>query len=193
MKKTKILLVAVTVSMVLLATACGGGQQAAPAAPEPTLAPPPVQVQAPTQAPAPPAQSFAPVCQTTTSSCAAPDVKENEPTETYCVKKIPYVNFLIPEGTTFEVLDKSGDYSCADSGTIVDGKHVLTCTGKQLYTFELKLTNSSCGGSNLVTGTGQCQDGYGFDAAQGCCAPVTAGGGGSTVIRVNMGACPLPQ
>jgi len=41
-----------------------------------------------------------------------------------------------------------------------------------------------------VTGTGQCPDGYGYDATQVCCAPVNASVGGSTTIKVNMGGCP---
>jgi hypothetical protein len=107
------------------------------------------------------------------------------------VKKIPYTNISVPDGTTFEVLDKSGDYICVDSGTFDNaGKRVITCHGKQLFKFDLKLTNPACGGGNLAIGTGQCQDGYGFDAAQNCCAPATGDAAGSTTITVNLGACP---
>jgi hypothetical protein len=111
------------------------------------------------------------------------------------VKKIPYTNIVVDPGTTFEVLDKSGDFSCADSGQKTDaGRTILTCTGKELYAFDLKLTNPACSTSNLATGTGQCQEGYGFDAAQGCCAPITTDlTAGSVTIKVNLRACPLPQ
>ena len=143
----------------------------------------------PTQQPAT-AQVFAPACQTTTS-CTAPAVAEVniEPDKTYCVKKIPYQNILIPPGITFEVLDTSGEFKCQDSGTVVDGKVVLTCTGKQLWAYELKLINSACNASTLVTGTGQCQEGLGYNAAQNCCAPLTSGDSGSVIIKVNLGAC----
>ena len=55
----------------------------------------------------------------------------------------------------------------------MDGKNVITCTGKELWTYELKLTNSACAANALATGTGQCQEGLGYDAAQNCCAPLT--------------------
>ena len=113
MKKTTFILLATTVFVVLFASACGGS-----AAPATQAAPPPVEV-VPTEAPpvvapataqqpAPPAQGFAPACQAATS-CAAPAVEEmdTEVTKTYCVKKIPYQNILVPPGTTFEVLDTS--------------------------------------------------------------------------------------
>ena len=111
----------------------------------------------------------------------------------YCVEKIPYQNIAIAPGTTFESLDPTGEFKCQDSGTVVDGKNIITCTGKQLTAYQLKFTNSSCGASALATGTGQCQEGQGYDAAQNCCAPLTDTSAGSVTIKVNMGACPLPQ
>jgi len=198
MKSTKFMFFALVVLAALILTACGA--PAAPtAAPIPTQPPPPTAVvEVPTQEAAPtdaPTQAFAPVCQSTSASCKAPDVQDTVAAETYCVKKIPYTNISVEPGTTFEVLDKSGDFSCADSGQkSSDGKTVLTCTGKELYAFDLKLANPACTASTLVTGTGQCQEGFGFDAAQGCCAPVTSDtSAGSVTIRVNLGGCPLPQ
>jgi hypothetical protein len=194
MKKTTYLLLAMTVFMALFASACG-----ASAPPATQVAPPPVEV-APTQAPpaAPvdqqpaPAQSFAPACQAV-DSCAAPALKDSEPSDTYCVQKIPYQNFSVEPGTTFESLDPKGELKCQDSGTVVDGKNIITCTSKELWTYELKFTNASCSAAALTTGTGQCQEGLGYDAAQNCCAPLTGGDGGSVTIKVNMGACPLPM
>jgi hypothetical protein len=194
MKKTTYLLLAVTVFVVMFASACGG------AAPATQVAPPPVEVVptqapaevAPTAAPEQPAatvQTFAPACQAATS-CAAPDVKDVEASNTFCVEKIPYTNINVMPGTTFESLDPSGELKCQDSGTVVDGKNVITCTGKQLWTYELKFTNSACAANSLTTGTGQCQDGLGYDAAQNCCAPLAATGAGSVTVKVNMGACP---
>ena len=194
MKKTTYLLLAMTVFVVLFASACG-----ASTTPVTQTAPPPVEivptatipdnVVVPTQEPAT-AQVFAPACQTNTS-CAAPAVTEVDikPDKTYCVKKVPYQNVLVPPGTTFEVLDTSGDFKCKDSGTVVDGKTVLTCTGKQLWTYKLKLTNPACSTSALTTGTGQCQEGLGYNVAQNCCAPLTGGDSGTVTIKVNLGAC----
>jgi len=198
MKTMKYVLFSLALLLALMLSACG--TPAAPtAAPIPTQPPPPTAVvEVPTQEPPPaeaPTQAFAPVCQNTSTSCTAPDVQDTIASETYCVKKIPYTNISVEPGTTFEVLDTSGDFSCADSGQkSADGKTILTCTGKELYAFDLKLTNPACTGSTLTTGTGQCQEGFGFDAAQGCCAPVASNANaGSVTIKVNLGGCPLPQ
>jgi hypothetical protein len=196
MRKTTHLLLATTVFMVLFASACSGS-----AAPATQVVQPPVEVVS-TQAlpevvatveqPVATAQTFAPACQAATS-CAAPDVKDTEAASTYCVEKIPYQNISVMPGTTFESLDPKGELKCQDSGTVVDGKNIITCTSKELWTYELKFTNSACSANALATGTGQCQDGLGYDAAQNCCAPLAAADTGSVTIKVNMGACPLPQ
>lgn len=197
MNKTTYLLLAMTVIVVMFASACG-----APAAPTTQAAQPPVEV-APTQVPPVEAaptqplatvQSFAPACQAA-ASCAAPDVKDTVASETFCVEKIPYQNISVEPGTTFESLDPNGELKCQDSGTVVDGKSIITCTAKELWTYEkqLKFTNSACAAGALVTDSSQCQAGLGYDAAQNCCAPVTSGDAGSTTITVNMGACPGPQ
>lgn len=130
-----------------------------------------------------------PICQAS-ETCQAFDA-EQIPLD--CVKKIPYTNVLVPPGTKFEVVDKSGDFTCIDTGLVVNGKEVLTCHGKQLYSFELSLTNASCGASPLATGTGKCQDGYGYDVAQKCCTAIPSGTDGSITVRVNLGACPVPN
>jgi len=196
MKKTNFILLVIPIVLAVFASACGS--LAVPrVSPVLTKLPPPTaSVKVPSQQVAlskSPNQAFAPSCQNSASSCAAPDVQNVDTLNTYCVEKIPYTNILVDPGTTFEVLDKSGKYSCANSGQKIDGKIVLTCTGKQLFSFNLKLTNPACSGGNLVTGTGQCQEGFGFDATQGCCAPITGNGAGSVTIKVNLGACPLPQ
>lgn len=195
MKKTTCFFLTISAFVVLFASACSVS-----AAPVTQTVPPPVEIVptatalvnivVPTQQPAATEQVFAPACQATTS-CTAPAVAEMDikPDKTYCVKKIPYQNVLVPPGTTFEVLDTSGEFTCKDSGTVVDGKVVLTCTGKQLWTYELKLINPACSVKTLVTGTGQCQEGFGYDAAQNCCAPLSSSDAGSVIIKVNIGAC----
>ncbi|MBK9209641.1 MAG: hypothetical protein IPL71_15600 [Anaerolineales bacterium] len=196
MKKTTYLLLATTIFVVVFASACGGSAapatQAAPPVDVPTQSAPeaaPVDAVAPTTAPA---QTFAPACQAA-ASCAAPAVTDTVASDTFCVEKVPYQNISVEPGTTFESLDTSGELKCQDSGTVVDGKSVITCSGKELWTYELKFTNSACAAGALTTGTGQCQDGLGYDAAQNCCAPLTGGDAGSTIIKVNIGACPLPH
>lgn len=197
MKRSTFILAAMTVFVVLIASACGTP------APVEQAAPPPVQ-SAPTQAPpvqAPPpteqsvpAQTFAPACQAATT-CTAPALTDKPAFETYCVQKVPYQNIMAPAGTIFEPLPKSGDPEffplvCADSGTVVGGLNVFSCRGAELWTYDLKVTNPACGGGSLQTGTSQCQAGQGYDAANNCCAPLTGGESGSVIIKVNMGACP---
>ncbi len=131
----------------------------------------------------------APVCQASLT-CAALDAEQ---IPLSCVKKVPYTNVLVPQGTTFEVVDQSGDFLCLDTGVLVNGKEVLTCHGTPLYSFQLRLTNAACSEATLAVGTGQCDDGFGYDAEQKCCAPVSNGSAGSTIVTVNLGACPVPN
>ena len=191
MKKTTYFLLAMTVFVVMFASACGSSAAPATQAAQPPVeVAPPVEAVAPTQ-PLATAQSFAPACQA--ASCAAPAVTDTVASETYCVQKIPYQNISVEPGTTFESLDPKGELKCQDSGTVVKGKNIITCTSKELWTYELKFTNSACAAGALATDSGQCQEGLGYDAAQNCCAPLTGGDAGSVTIKVNMGACPLPQ
>jgi hypothetical protein len=190
MKKVNYLLLAITIFVVLFASACGST-----AAPAPQAVQPPAQVAPAVVAPVEAAatvQTFAPACQAA-ATCAAPVVPDTIALDTFCVEKIPYENISLDPGTTFEVLDPKGELKCRDSGTIVDGKKVITCTSKQLWTYDLKLTNTACSAGALTAGASQCQAGLGYDAAQNCCAPLTGAGDGSVIIKVNMGACPDPH
>jgi hypothetical protein len=200
MNKTKYVLMAMTLFVVLFASACGGSaapaEQSAPPAVEsvPTQAPPPAEVVQPTQESAP-AQAFAPACQAT-ASCTPLTLTDKPAYETYCVRKVPYQNFLVPPGTIFEPLPKAGDpefypLQCADSGTTQDGLSFYSCFGQELWTYDLKVTNPACAGSTLQAGTTQCEAGLGYDAANNCCAPMAGGDAGSVIIKVNMGGCPI--
>ena len=195
MIRTPIILVAVTILVVLLGAACSAPPQAptiTPSIPQsaggPTAglptSPPSIQ---PTAGGAAVAQ--APVCQAS-NSCEALNAEQ---IQLDCVKKVPYTNVLVPPGSTFEVVDKTGAFICNDTGVVVNGKKVVICHGKELYTFDLKLTNPSCDSAALATGTGQCQEGYGFDPAQQCCSLITTGSTSSTTVKVQLAACPLPN
>lgn len=151
MKKTTHILMLTAIFVVILATACSTpaapATQAAPVQEQPVV---PADTQA---APVESAPSAAPV--EPAGQLVFPDTVA---AETYCVTKIPYQNLLLDPGITFESQDPSGELKCADSGTDVDGKNVITCTGKELWTYELKLTDTA--------------------------------NSSSTVIKVNIGACP---
>lgn len=157
MKKTNSILMLTAVFVVIFAAACStpaapATQAAAPAAEQPAVQQPVVEQPAVQQ----PAVEQPAVEQ----PAAAPLVlKDTVAAETYCVQKIPYQNILLDPGTTFESLDSKGELKCSDSGTVVDGKNVITCTGKELWTYELKITSEA----------------------------------GSGVMKVNIGACPLPS
>ena len=158
MRNTPYLLFATILLVIILGAACSSAPQptTAPSVPQNVVDTPIPQATAAPNIPSPASSgggSLAPLCQGN-ASCLAPTVEEHE---VDCVKKIPYTNVSVPPGTTFEVLDKSGNFSCADSGMVVKGKEVLTCHGTQLLSFDLKLTNPACGGASLTTGTGQCQ------------------------------------
>jgi hypothetical protein len=205
MRKIPSLTVAAVVLVFVVAEACspaatapqGPAAESLPTQP-PTIAP--ATSEPANQAPVPaaptpnagsqpsPAAQLAPLCETA-NACPAVSPEQHE---IGCVEKIPYTNVLVPPNTQFEVMDKSGDFNCRDSGTTVDGKTVLTCYGKQLYSFDLKLTGAACGGS-LNANSDQCQQGYGYDSAQQCCAPLQAGESGSSTVHVDLGACPLPR
>jgi hypothetical protein len=199
MKKTPFYLMAMTVLMVLFASACGqpaapATQAAAPVAQAPATQAPVANTTAPTQPPVA-APALAPAC-TGAGSCQAPAFTDKASVDTYCVKKIPYQNLMAPAGTVFEPLPKSSDPKfyplvCADSGTVVNGLHVFSCHGAELWSYDLKITNPACSASALQAGTTQCAQGQGYDAANKCCSPITTGGAGSVTIKVNMGACPL--
>jgi len=203
MHKKAFSLIAVTLLVLMAAAACspagtGSAQPASGSANQPVAPPPVATANQPAVAAQPTSDTanqpsasaaLAPVCQSA-NTCQAP---ASQQIAIGCVDKIPYTNVLVPPATQYEVVDKSGDFNCSDSGTVVDGKTVLTCHGKELYSFDLKLTGSACGSANLTTGTGQCQEGYGYDSGQQCCAPLAADTAGSSTVQINLGGCPLPR
>lgn len=185
------------VAAIFLVSACGG---TAPPQPAPVVQqPPPAPVEPvePVQPPepAPTVQSqpqYAPYCETAPSGCEAPTVKMLD--NKYCVKKVPYAIMSVPAGTTYESLDE--DLGCVDQ-LHSDGDLRITChsvTSKQLWSYDIKVCNSTCSAPSLQTGTGQCPDDYGYDSTNNCCAvSSTEGEGGCITYTVDLGACPEPS
>jgi hypothetical protein len=199
MKKSLYTLSLITMFTIVFASACGR----APVAPVSTPAPvventptqaPTIEVQPPTATQeSAPTQAFAPACQAA-SSCSAPVVKEKGPDESICIEKIPWQNFLVPEGTVFEYQPKAGDPKlypliCKPTGLKQDGMIFIGCHGAQLQQYNVKASNPSCGSNTLQTGTTSCADGQGYDATNNCCAPLTTGDAGSVIVKVNLGYC----
>ena len=111
----------------------------------------------------------------------------------YCVEKVPYVLLSVPPGTTYESMDP--DLECKDQLNS-DGTLRVTChsiTNKELISYDLKLCSGACSAPALQTGTGQCPEGYGFDAANQCCAaPAPASSDGCTTYKIDIRTCPNP-
>jgi len=196
MKTARTLLVFLVAAIFLL-TACGGAAPAepAPAAEQPVAAEPPTAEPAPPTEPPPPEPTepqYAPFCVAAPAGCEAPAVEMLD--NKYCIEKVPYAIMSVPAGTTYESLDP--DLDCVDQ-LHGDGSLRVTChsvTSKQLWSYDLKVCNSACAAPALQVGTGQCPDGYGFDAASQCCAaPSPASGDGCTTYTVELGACADPQ
>jgi len=174
MRNARIFIVLAACAAILL-TACGGG---AAAAEEPA----PIEAQ---QA----EPQYAPFCETASSGCEKPTVEMLD--NKYCVEKKPYAIMSVPAGSTYESLNP--DMVCVDQ-MHSDGSLRVTCssaTNKELWSYDLKVCNSACSAPALQIGTGQCQDGYGYDPINQCCTQPPAGGDdGCTIYRVDIGGCP---
>ena len=118
-------------------------------------------------------KAVAPYCQTssyipsgspqTTGTCQLPqaDVRGN-----YCASKSGYTTVRISQDAVYQVASK--DYSCTDA--VVNGERILTCTGPDNSSGEVKVCNSSCSGAPSQTGaTVACDPGYALDSSSGAC------------------------
>ena len=174
MKNARILISLAVIAGALL-TACGGGAADAP------VEPAAVEEQAQPE--------YSPFCQAAPTGCEAPTVTMLD--NKYCVEKKPFAIMSVPAGTTYEPLDP--DLICVEQ-MHSDGNLRVTChsdSDKELWSYDLKVCNSACSAPALQMGTGQCPDGYGYDAANMCCAQPSSGGEeGCTIYRVDIGACP---
>jgi hypothetical protein len=131
MKKTNAILMLTAVFVVIFAAACStpapATQAAAPAVEQPVQEQPVVPANTEV-APAAPVEN--PAAEAPASSGGTFEYPDTIASETYCEQKIPYQNLLMDQGITFEPQDPKGELKCADSGTEVDGKNVITCTAK---------------------------------------------------------------
>jgi len=202
MKNAKILSIFITITTLLL-TACGLPAQAAE--PPPVVEPPPenepiesppTEVQAEPSEPAEPTEPaatteprYAPFCEAVAANgCEAPKVTMIDPK--YCVDKVPYVIISVLPGTTFESsdLDLLCNQEMHNDGNLRIACHSLS--GKDSWSYDLKLCNSACTTPALQMENGQCPEGYGFDTANMCCAtPAPASADGCTTFQVDLRVC----
>jgi serine/threonine protein kinase len=132
---------------------------------------------------APTEPQFAPICQDAPAICEAPNA---DVLDKFCTNKVPYTLLAFPEGTTFEVV--TSGFTCTDEG-VRDGNQVISCTGQELVSFDLKVCNSACNTTETVSTGGQCPDGYGYDSGGQCCTAIPAPDSGCTVIKVDLRGC----
>jgi hypothetical protein len=121
---------------------------------------------------------FAPACAAGVM-IPSPAVRE---TNKACVRKVPYTAISIPEGAKFESL--SPDMSCAEESTS-GGKTIVSCTGKQLFSYNLKVCVTPVVSS---ADAGKCDQGSTFDSANQCCI-TTSPDAGCTTFKVDLRAC----
>ncbi len=126
----------------------------------------------------------------------------------YCVENYGYATVDLPEGASFEVLEK--EFNCDEA--VVDGQRRLTCRGPRAreVTGDISICNPTCTDSPEVTGaTPVCPSGYTLDPNTQLCSYtpiltlgdstscpagyvlVDRGGQGSCVIGLDAnGLCP---
>jgi serine/threonine-protein kinase len=159
--------------------------------PTATSAPIEVVTEAPTESPV---STVAPVTEPAVASaipfapaCAAgvalpvPIVDE---TNKVCTKKIPYTYVTIPEGATFEPLNPA--LNCT-LGSVSNGKALISCTGQQAFSYELKVCQPSIVDNADLN---KCSSDSIFSSADQCCAPIPAEGAGCTIFKVDIRSCP---
>jgi hypothetical protein len=118
------------------------------------------------------------------TSCAAPKVEERAK---YCFEKLPYTQFAMAPGVTFEPVDPG--LKCADQG-IRNGEQVIACTGQNLYSYTLKVCNAACtAASALTVDASKCAEGYGYSSEANCCWPIPKEDAGCTLVKVDIGTC----
>jgi hypothetical protein len=109
-----------------------------------------------------------------------PDVKE---TNKVCVEKKPYTAVSSPEGAEFESLDPK--MSCLLERTS-DGKSIISCTGKELFSYNLKVCVPPI---VSVADAGKCDQGSIYNTQNQCCIVPPAEGAGCTIFKVDLRAC----
>ena len=119
-------------------------------------------------------------------ACAAgiviptPVVKE---TNKVCVTKIPYTAISVPEGAKFEALNPK--LTCAIE-TTSNGISIISCTGQQLFSYDLKVCVPPVVASADL---GKCTQDSVFDSANQCCVVPPPNGAGCIIFKVDLRSC----
>lgn len=129
---------------------------------------------------------FAPMCQPPDEPLLPPEEVVAE-TNRFCVNGIPYTTYLVAKGTTYE--PSSTEFECTPAGE-KDGKDLVTCSGKPLFAFDLKVCMPPPVLPALNTDSGQCpSDAAGFDETNQCCAMPPPPDAGCVVFATGTTGC----
>jgi hypothetical protein len=104
-------------------------------------------------------------------------------TNKICVEKKPYTAVSIPQGASFESLSPA--MSCIEE-TTSNGRAVISCTGRQLYSYPLKVCSPL---PVLESASEKCGADFSYDPAGQCCRPAPAADTGCVVFKVDLKAC----
>jgi serine/threonine protein kinase len=152
------------------------------AAPTKTLQPvTPTILPTETTAPTFTAVPFAAFCQPDTLQVPIPAVRE---TNIDCIQKRPFTTVSMPLGATFASL--SSEMTC-EQVSIRGDEVLVTCTGQQLYSYELKVCSPQPALPN--SNAGRCPGDAGFDVTNSCCVNPPPEDAGCTVFQVDMKSC----
>lgn len=135
--------------------------------------------------PSPTLEQEAPLCTSNplAGACSVPTVSV---LSRFCVKKVPYTLLGIPPSATFQALDEK--LKCKDESIRGDVRQV-SCTGQELYTYEIKVCDVNCASAQLADGGGRCPEGYGYSAEANCCWMPSTLEAGCVIYKVDIGAC----
>ena len=175
--RTGLVVAGVVLAVALVGLFLFRGQIFPAAQPTPTLIPTAGPTEASVASPLP----FAPAC---AAGVAIPTPAVAE-TNKVCVKKAPYTSISIPDGATFEPLEP--EFFCNVEATGNDGKTIISCSGKQLFSFQLKVCQPPVISS---ADAGKCSTDGTFDSANQCCVTTPPEGAGCTLFKVDIGGCP---
>jgi len=132
--------------------------------------------------PAETAVSFAPMCQLPERPPLDSLIKE---TNKGCTRNVPYTNYAIPKGSTFEPM--SEEFKCELVGER-DGMDLIVCTGKPLFTFDLRVC-LPVNAPLLEVNSDKCQPGLGYDEVSQCCAPVPTDDASCVIFKARTTGC----
>ncbi len=127
--------------------------------------------------------SLLPACTgSQTPGCSQPTFNT---TDAFCVDTNSYGLYTLSANTTFEVLTPG--FACISEEANSRGEPRISCTGPVDMEFQVSFCNSAC--SNALETSNQCQAGFGLNAAEGCCAPISSASNGCVTETLILAAC----